>query len=110
MDHAVAVVNEPELVDPLHASLANVLMQVPRPAAAIEAARPLLDRPDAPMFYRGAYAASMALAISGALDEAIELGRRGHDAHLALGATIRFRPEAQLIALGVRALWRRSAE
>lgn len=98
VDHAVAVVNEPELVDPLHASLANVLMQVPRPAAAIEAARPLLDRPDALMFYRGAYAASMALAISGALDEAIELGRRGHDAHLALGATIRFRPEAQLIA------------
>ena len=35
--------------------------------------------------------------ISGALDDAIELGRRGHDAHVALGTGIRFRPEAQFI-------------
>ena len=55
-DEAVAVVNEtlalvdePELVDPLRASLAIVLVQVPRPAAAIEAARPLLDRPGDPV-------------------------------------------------------------
>ena len=68
-DEAVAIVNEtlalvhePELVDPLRASLAIVLVQVPRPAAAIEAARPLLDRPADPFFYRGAYAGSLALA------------------------------------------------
>ena len=103
-DEAVAVVNdtlafvdEPELVDPLRASLAIVLVQIPKPAAAIEAARPLLDRPGDPFFYRGAYAASMALAISGALDDAIELGRRGHEAHVALGTAVRFRPEAQFI-------------
>ncbi len=103
-DEAVAVVNatlalvdEPGLVDPLRASLAVVLLQVPRPAAALEAARPMLDRPDGPYFYRGAYAASIALAISGALDDAIELGWRGHAAHVALGPAVRFRPEAQFI-------------
>jgi DNA-binding CsgD family transcriptional regulator len=105
-DEAVAVVNEtlvlvddPELVDPLRASLAIVLVQIPRPAAAIQAARPLLDRPDDPVFYRGAYAASMALAISGSLAEAIELGWRGHEAHAAVGTALRFLPEAQFIGL-----------
>ena len=49
VNDTLAVVNEPELVDPLRASLAIVLVQVPRPAAAIEAARPLLDRPDDPV-------------------------------------------------------------
>jgi DNA-binding CsgD family transcriptional regulator len=95
---ALAHLDPPELADPLRASLAVVLLQIPRPAAAIEAARPLLDRPDDPLFYRGAYAASMALAISGALDDAIELGWRAHETHEALGAAIRFRPEAQFIA------------
>ena len=39
----------------------------------------------------------MALAISGALDEAIEVGRRGHAVHSAFGTAVRFRPEAQFI-------------
>ena len=97
VDETLSLVGTAQLADPLRASLAIVLVQVPRPGAAIEAARPLLDRPNGPLFYRGAYAGSIALAIAGALDAAIELGERGHQAHLELGTAVRFRPEAQFI-------------
>ena len=97
VNEVLALVDDDELVDSLAASLAIVLAQAPKPAAAIEAARPLLDRPASASFHRGAYAASVALALSGALDEAIEVGRRGHDAHAAMGSAIHFLPEAQFI-------------
>jgi DNA-binding CsgD family transcriptional regulator len=97
VDETLASVTDPELADPLRASLAIVLAQVPRPAAAIEAVRPLLDRPSGPHFYRAAYAASLALAVSGRLEQAVAIGRRGYEAHRHLGATVRFLVEAQHI-------------
>lgn len=85
------------LADPLSASLAIVLAQAPKPAAAIEAARPLLDRPSGDSFHRAAYAASVAMAFTGELDEAVDIGRRGHEVHAAKRSTLRFLPEAQFI-------------
>ena len=97
VSETLAAVHDQDLADPLRASLAFVLVQASKPAATIDAARPLLDRPSSASFHRGAYAASMALAISGSLDEAIEVGQRGYEAHAAIGSTIHFLPEAQFI-------------
>jgi DNA-binding CsgD family transcriptional regulator len=97
VNEILALVHDADLVDPLIASLATVLVQAPKPLAAIEAVRPLLDRPASPSFHRGAYAASVALALSGALDEAIEVGSRGYEVHAAIGTAIHFLPEAQFI-------------
>jgi DNA-binding CsgD family transcriptional regulator len=97
VSETLAAVHDEDLVDPLRASLAMVLVQASKPAATIDAVRPLLDRPASASFHRGAYAASMALAISGSLEEAIEVGQRGYEAHAAIGSTIHFLPEAQFI-------------
>jgi DNA-binding NarL/FixJ family response regulator len=97
VEEARTLVHDVDLIDPLLASLAFVLVQAVKPAAAIDVVRPLLDRPSSASFHRGAYAASMALALSAPLEEAIEVGLRGYDAHAAIGSTIHFLPEAQLI-------------
>ncbi len=97
VNETLTLVHDPDLVDRLRASLAIVLAQAPKPRLAIEAARPLLDRPTSPSFPRGAYAASVALALSGALEEAIEVARSGHEAHAAIGAAAHFLPETQFI-------------
>ena len=97
VNETLAVVRDPELADPLLASLSIVLAQAPKPAAAIEAARPLLERPASPSFHRGAYAASLARALAGELDDAIAIGQQGHEAHLAVGSAVRFLPEGQFI-------------
>jgi DNA-binding NarL/FixJ family response regulator len=92
-----ALVDDVELIDPLIASLATVLAQAPKPVAALETARPLLDRPASPSFHRGAYAAAVALALMGGLDEAIDVGRRGYEVHSSMGRAVHFLPEAQFI-------------
>jgi DNA-binding CsgD family transcriptional regulator len=97
LDEAMAVVNEPALVESLRASLAKVLTQAPRPAAVIEAVRPLLDRPDSPAFYRAMYAASLAMALAGQLEEAVAVGWMGHDAHAHLDVAVRYLPETQFV-------------
>ncbi len=95
VDETLAVVTDPELIDPLRGAWGRVLAQVPRPAAAIDVVQPLLDRPASPSFYRAAYAASIALGVSGRLDEAVKIGRRGYEAHRGLGTAVRFLPEVQ---------------
>jgi DNA-binding CsgD family transcriptional regulator len=93
----LADVADAELGDPLRASLAIVLAQAPRPASAIEAARPLLSRPDGSCFYRATYAASIAMATLGRLADAVSVGTQGYEAHAQLGSAVRFLAEAQFI-------------
>ncbi len=97
VEATLAEVSDPELVDPLRASLAIVLAQAPRPAAAIDAVQPLLARPDGSCFYRATYAASIAMATCGRLADAISVGTQGYDAHARLGPAVRFLAEAQYI-------------
>jgi DNA-binding CsgD family transcriptional regulator len=97
VEATLAEVPDPDLVDPLRASLAIVLAQAPRPAAAIDAVQPLLTRPEGPCFYRATYAASIALATCGRLADAVSVGTQGYDAHARLGPAVRFLAEAQFI-------------
>jgi DNA-binding CsgD family transcriptional regulator len=97
VEATLAEVSDPDLVDPLRASLAIVLAQAPRPAAAIDAVQPLLTRPEGPCFYRATYAASIALATCGRLADAVSVGTQGYDAHARLGPAVRFLAEAQFI-------------
>ncbi len=95
LDEVLAVVDDPQLTDPLRASLAVVLSQAPHAIAAIEAARPVLDRPESTRYWRATYAASIALAVCGRLDEALEVGKLGYEAHARLGVPVRYLAEAQ---------------
>jgi DNA-binding CsgD family transcriptional regulator len=97
VEAVLAEVSDPDLVDPLRASLAIVLAQVPRPAAAIDAVQPLLTRPDGSCFYRATYAASIAMATCGRLNDAVAIGTQGYDSHARLGPAVRFLAEAQYI-------------
>jgi DNA-binding CsgD family transcriptional regulator len=97
VQQALTVVGDIDLVDPLLVSLSFVLVQASRPAAAVETVRPLLERPASPCFHRAAYAASLALSLSGSLDEAIDVGQRGFEAHTLIGAGVHFLPEAQFL-------------
>ncbi len=78
VNETLTLVHDPDLVDRLRASLAIVLAQAPKPRLAIEAARPLLDRPTSPSFPRGAYAASVAAGAVGS-PGAGDRGRPGVD-------------------------------
>ena len=82
LDETIAVVPDAELIDQVRASVANILARAPRPLEAIEAARPLLDRPDSPLFWRAARAASIAMSVCGRLEDAIAVGQQGYDAHV----------------------------
>jgi DNA-binding CsgD family transcriptional regulator len=97
VEATLAAVSDTDLVDPLRASLAIVLAQAPRPAAAIEAVQPLLTRPEGSCFHRATYAASIAMATYGRLADAVSIGTQGYDAHARLGPEVRFLAEAQFI-------------
>jgi DNA-binding CsgD family transcriptional regulator len=97
LDETIAEVRQTELVDQVRASVVNVLAREPRPLDAVEAARPLLDRPDSPLFWRAAGSASIALAVCGRLEDAIAVGRRGYEAHARLGVAVGVLPEVQFI-------------
>ena len=86
-----------ELVDQVRASVANILARAPRPLEAIEAARPLLDRPDSPLFWRAAGAASIAMSVCGRLGDAIAVGQQGYEARNRLGVTAGYLSEAQFV-------------
>jgi DNA-binding CsgD family transcriptional regulator/tetratricopeptide (TPR) repeat protein len=93
----IAVVPNTGLVDQVRTSVANILARAPRPVDAIEAALPLLDRPDSPLFWRAAGSASIAMAVCGRLQEAIDLGRQAYEARTRFGAPVGFLAEAQFI-------------
>jgi DNA-binding CsgD family transcriptional regulator len=95
LDEILATVADPELVDPVRGSVAVVLSLSPRPVAAIEAARPVLDRPGSSGFWRATYATSLAMAVCGRLEEAVAVGLRGHEAHARLAVPVRWPPEVQ---------------
>ncbi len=97
LDETIATVSDSKLVDQVRGSVASVLARAARPREAIEAARPLLDNPDGRYFWRAASATSIAMAISGRLEEAIAVGRQAYDAHARLGAAVGFVPEAQFV-------------
>jgi DNA-binding CsgD family transcriptional regulator len=97
LDETIATVSDAELVDQVRGSVTSVLARAPRPLEAIEAARPILDRPDSRFFWRAASSASIAMAISGRLEEAIAVGRQAYDAHVRLGAAVGFVPEVQYV-------------
>ncbi len=97
LDETIAVVPDTDLVDQVRASVANILARAPRPVEAIEAARPLLDRPDSPLFWRAAGPVSIAMSVCGRLEDAIAVGHQGYEARSRLGVTAGYLPEAQFV-------------
>ena len=95
VSEVLVTIEDLDLTDALLASLAFVLVQTSEPRAAVDTVRPVLARPSSPAFHRAAYAASVALALTGKLDEAIDVGRRGWSQHTAIGSSIHFLAEAQ---------------
>ena len=96
VDETLTLVHDPDLVDRLIASLAIVLVQAPKPGGH-RGGPPAARSAGESELPSCAYAASVALALSGALERAIEVARSGHEAHVAIGAAVHFLPETQFI-------------
>lgn len=90
-------VSDVRLADNVRSRLATIHILAARPLAALAVTEPVLGRPDSPAFFRASYAASIASAITGRLDEAVRIGQLGFAAHTKLDEVVRRGAEAQHI-------------
>lgn len=85
VEDAVERIAEPEWRDEVDAAHAVLEACGGRPRQAVERVEHLLDRDAGRAFVQASLAASLALPQLGRGEDAIELARRGYDAHVALG-------------------------
>jgi DNA-binding CsgD family transcriptional regulator len=97
LDEALSTIDDDDLADGLRCRVAAIHVLAPRPLAALDVARPVLERPDSPSLYRATYAASIASALCGRLDDAVRIGERGYEAHRRLDEVVRRGAETQHI-------------
>jgi DNA-binding CsgD family transcriptional regulator len=90
------VVDEP-VGDTIRARLAVVHALAPRPRQAIAAAEPVLHRPRSDQYFRATYATSLAQAMLGRVDEAVDTGVIGYIHHRRFAQATRQLPESQHI-------------
>ena len=98
LEQALDGLTDEEPGDTIRARLAVVHAMVPRPRRALDAATPVLERPDSDQYFRAAYAASLAHAVLGNVDEAVAVGEAGLEHHRRFEAQTRTLPESQTIA------------
>jgi DNA-binding CsgD family transcriptional regulator len=103
-DEAIAIleavletIDDVDLADGVRCRLGAIHALAPRPQAALDAVRPVLERPGSPSYFRATYAAAIASAVSGRLEDAVRIGRAGFDVHRGLDEVVRRGAETQHI-------------
>jgi DNA-binding CsgD family transcriptional regulator len=97
IEGALRTVTDTDSADMLRGRLATIHMLAARPRAALDAARPVLDRRASPALYKATYAASLASAMYGRLDDAVQIGTIGYATHQSLDEVVRLGAETQHI-------------
>jgi DNA-binding CsgD family transcriptional regulator/tetratricopeptide (TPR) repeat protein len=105
-EEAASRISDADLIVELAAIRAQLLYHSGRSGQALSVADPIIDRAQGRGLLNLAPVAALCLIDAGRLGQAVDVGRRGYEAHVALESpSMAFGPQMHLVPVGVALAW-----